>query len=85
MVIIDVRSRSEYDQGHIEGSVWFSVEEMIAGKMPDISKDEEVMLYCRSGARSNAAAYLMRRQGFENVMSGGGLANMVMRGHQIAY
>lgn len=83
MTIIDVRSKQEFDQEHIDGALWFDVDNIAAGKMPDLPKDEEIVLYCRSGARSNVAMYLMQGKGFTNVVSGGGLTQMAMHGHKI--
>jgi phage shock protein E len=84
MKIIDVRSKAEYDAEHIEGALWFDVDRIVSGEVPDIDRDEELVLYCRSGARSSAAALVLNEKGFTNVRSGGGLAQMVTQGHKIA-
>lgn len=83
MKIIDVRSKPEFDSQHVEGALWFDVDRIAAGKMPDAAKDEEIVLYCRSGARSDVAAYIMQSHGFTNVRSGGGLAKMAAAGYRI--
>ena len=83
MTIIDVRSRPEYEQGHVENAIWFDVEDMASGNMPDLPKDEEIILYCRSGARSSAAVHIMKEHGFGNLRSGGGLGQMAARGYRI--
>jgi phage shock protein E len=83
MTIIDVRSKQEFENDHVEGAMWFDVERLAAGEMPDVPKDEEVVLYCRSGARSNVAMHLMQHNGFTHVSSGGGLTQMAMQGHTI--
>lgn len=84
MTIIDVRSKAEFNQQRVKGAVRFDVERIAAGEMPDVPKDEEIILYCRSGARSNAAQHIMAANGFTNVSSGGGLAQMSVRGHKLA-
>lgn len=83
MIIIDVRSKAEYDSGHVDGALWLDVERIAAGQMPDVPKGEEIVLYCRSGARSTTATNIMKAQGFTNVSSAGGLAQMAARGHEI--
>lgn len=83
MIIIDVRSKPEFKSGHVDGALYFNVERIAAGEMPDVPKDEEIVLYCRSGARSSAAMYIMKQHGFTNVKSGGGLTQMAMHGHKI--
>lgn len=83
MKIIDVRSKQEYDQGHVEGALWFDVDLMAIGELPDLPKDEEILLYCRSGARSTAAMYIMQEHGFKRVLSGGGLGAMAAKGYKL--
>ena len=83
MVIIDVRSKHEYDSEHIDGALLFPVENIAAGQMPDVDKNEEIILYCRSGARSAMAANIMSAKGFTKVTSGGGLSHMAAAGHEI--
>lgn len=83
MIAIDTRSKAEFDQEHVEGAVWFDVMRMAGGEMPDVPKDEEIVLYCRSGARSTTAMHIMRANGFTNVTSAGGLAQMATRGFKI--
>lgn len=83
MTIIDVRSKAEFDQGHIDGALWFDVDRIAAGEMPDLPKDEQIALYCRSGARSSTAAYLMQHFGFSNTTSGGGLGQMAACGYSV--
>lgn len=83
MKIIDVRSKQEFDQEHVKDALWFDVQRIAQGEMPAVPKDEEIILYCRSGARSATAMHLMRAQGFTNVTSGGGLGSMAARGFEI--
>lgn len=64
--VIDVREPLEWDMGHIEGA-----ELIPLGQIPvqtgGLSKDEEIVLYCRSGARSGRAKEFLRQKGFEKV------------------
>lgn len=71
-IIIDVREKSEYDLGHVEGAVNIPPQELMAGAqaLQDIPKDTELILYCLSGARSNTSAHILRMQGFTNVVNG---------------
>ncbi|CAN5422337.1 hypothetical protein BH09PAT4_BH09PAT4_02780 [soil metagenome] len=83
MTIIDVRSKGEFKQEHVKGAMWLDVERIAAGETPDVPKDEQIVLYCRSGARSSVAAHLLQAKGFANATSGGGLAQMSMHGYKI--
>ncbi len=72
MRVIDVRTRSEYNEGHIAGA------ENIDINQPDFVerlrlKDEQVAVYCRTGRRSNKAALMLAEQGTYVYDLGGGL------------
>lgn len=54
-VLIDVRQPDEYAQGHIPGSVLIPLAE-IPQRLGELPVDKDVVVYCRSGHRSKAAA-----------------------------
>jgi sulfur-carrier protein adenylyltransferase/sulfurtransferase len=69
-VLIDVRDRDEWDEGHIPGAIHVprgNLESRIEGAAPD--KDRPVILYCASGSRSAFAAKTLEELGYENVAS----------------
>lgn len=76
-MIIDVRTKGEYDQGHINGAIHHDLAEMMRGVFPDVSKDEKIILYCQSGGRSMMATDLMKKAGFTNVTNGGGMSELM--------
>jgi len=62
-MIIDVRSKKEYNRGHIEGAVNIPID--VLDKMfTRLPRDKELIVYCRSGSRSMVAARLLREQGW---------------------
>jgi len=72
--LIDVREQVEWDAGHIPGAVFIplgQLEQEIATAVPD--KDTEVIMQCRSGARSGRGTDLLQQLGYTNVvnMAGG--------------
>ena len=72
MRVIDVRTRSEYNEGHIAGA------ENVDINQPDFVervrlKDETVAVYCRTGKRSNKAALMLAEQGAYVYDLGGGI------------
>jgi len=76
-VVIDVRSHLEFWLGHLPGARCMpvgSIDRAIA-KHDDIKSDSHIMVYCASGARSSAAADILRRMGFRRVVDAGGYAN----------
>lgn len=72
-VILDVRSPGEYEEGHIEGSINFPINEFkkIETVIPD--KSASVYVYCLSGARSRRAAALLGHLGYTRVTDMGGI------------
>ena len=75
-IILDVRTREEYDQGHIPGAIVISHEE-IAEKAEDVltDKDQLILVYCRSGRRSKIAAEALVELGYTNIREFGGISD----------
>ena len=73
-IILDVRTREEYDEGHIPGATQISHEE-IAEKAEDVltDKDQMILVYCRSGRRSKIAAEALVELGYTNIKEFGGI------------
>ncbi|MDD2954858.1 MAG: rhodanese-like domain-containing protein [Oscillospiraceae bacterium] len=74
IVILDVRTEQEYAEGHIPGSVLITdslLPERAAQCLPDL--DAEILVYCRSGRRSAAAAQVLAEMGYSNVWDFGGI------------
>jgi len=68
--IIDVRTKGEYDGGHIKGSVNIPLQ-VLAHQIDKIKKDRPVITCCASGMRSASAKNMLKSKGFE-VYNGGG-------------
>jgi len=69
-VFVDVRERSEWDEGHIPGALHVPrshLESRIEQAVPD--RDTPVVLYCASGNRSAFGAKALGELGYENVVS----------------
>jgi hydroxyacylglutathione hydrolase len=71
-LVLDVRQRDEFEEGHVPGAV-----HLHAGDLPDrlaaLPRDAEILTICASGYRSSVAASLLRQAGFKHVswVSGG--------------
>lgn len=76
-VLLDVRTEEEYrDNGHIKGAILipdFELKETVEGVITD--KNELILVYCRSGRRSNASAKVLLSMGYTNVKDIGGIIN----------
>ena len=73
-VIVDVRTREEYDQGHIAGAVLLPDYELgsrAQTELPD--KEATILVYCRSGRRSQNAAQKLAAMGYTDVRDFGGV------------
>jgi len=67
--IIDVRTPSEWESGHIEQAEHFPLSEILENRLPAAKQDEELVVQCRSGYRANIAASVLRKAGFSKVKS----------------
>lgn len=76
VVILDVRTKAEYNSGHIPNAVLIP-NETIADSMPELlpDLDAEILIYCRSGNRSAQAAKKLIAIGYTNVYDFGGINN----------
>lgn len=64
-IILDVRSKAEYETGHIPGSLNVSVNQ-VSAVVNDLKKQNKpVITCCRSGARSATAAGILKNAGIE--------------------
>lgn len=70
-ILIDVREDYEFNEGHIPGAV-----NIPSGNITtvDYSKEKTLIVYCRSGNRSNQAAIKLKNMGY-NVKDMGGIVN----------
>lgn len=75
-ILLDVRSESEYDIGHIPNAILLNVND-VESKIKDISSDYDraIIVYCRSGNRSATAAQTLIDMGYHNVYDLGGIGN----------
>lgn len=67
-VVIDVRTPEEYAAGHIDGAI--NIDHQVIGQrigMAGVAKDDEVILYCRSGRRSALATDTLKSMGFKRL------------------
>ena len=68
IIVLDVRTQSEYDKGHIENAILMPVEEL-KSRIEELSqyKDTEIVVYCHIGARSSEASRILDSQNFSKV------------------
>ncbi|MDO5040578.1 MAG: rhodanese-like domain-containing protein [Peptoniphilus sp.] len=67
--LIDVREPGEFDSGHVPGAINIPLGSILGSK--EFSKDDVLILYCRSGARSATAQKALEREGYYVIDAGG--------------
>lgn len=72
-VLLDVRSRDEFQAGHIEGAVCIPLPEV--GKAVRLYGNRKLYVYCASGARSRQAVAQLRAAGIESAENIGGISS----------
>ncbi|MBC7512131.1 rhodanese-like domain-containing protein [Candidatus Saccharibacteria bacterium] len=72
--ILDTREPHEYRDSHVDGALNTPPQEFMGDGLPvvlaDAAKDDEIVVYCRSGMRSNTVSQLLEMQGFTNIVNG---------------
>jgi len=81
--LLDIRSEAEVVHGMLPDSTHLPMH-LIPLRMNDFPKDKEIVLYCRSGARSYHACMYLMQQGMQNVINlKGGIIDWARQGYQI--
>ena len=84
IALVDIRSDAEVAQGVLPDSEHLAMH-LIPLRMHDLPKDKDVVLYCRSGARSYHACNFLGQQGIDNVINlRGGIIAWARQGFEIA-
>lgn len=73
-VWVDVRTVEEYQQDHIKGDINLPLQTLEGLSLQSrFDQDDEIMLYCRSGARAGQALEIFEAAGFADVHNAGGI------------
>lgn len=64
-VLVDVRTKGEYEEGHIAGAINVDIQDPnFLTTIEERWKGKTLFLYCRSGGRSGRALSLLSNRGF---------------------
>lgn len=71
-IFIDVREPYEFKSGHVKGAINIPPAQLMSGapQLKGVPKDTPLVLYCRSGSRSNASMRFFIAMGYTNVTNG---------------
>lgn len=75
-LILDVRSIEEFRSGHIPKAKNIPVQELSTQiNNLEVYKNNDIIVYCASGARSSSARNILNKNGFNKVYNLGGIGN----------
>ena len=78
IVILDVRTKEEYDGGHIKDAICIpneTIDEKVSESLKD--KNQKILVYCRSGRRSVQAAEKLVALGYTKIYEFGGIIDWI--------
>lgn len=70
-IILDVRTKGEFEQGHIRGSVNIPINSLSNNTNKLKDKSKPVIACCASGSRSALAKSILKQKGYSQVFNGG--------------
>jgi phage shock protein E len=70
-IIVDVRSKGEYESGHVKGSLNIPLDQLGNNLTKLKDKDKIIITCCASGMRSSSAKSLLEQKGYTNVHNAG--------------
>ena len=73
-ILLDVRTKAEYESGYIPGAINIplgDIDERVVSSLPD--KEQMILVYCRSGNRSRQASDKLVKLGYKNIIEIGGI------------
>lgn len=73
-IILDVRTKEEFDSGHIPGAILipdYEIEQRAENELKN--KNQLILVYCRTGRRSKLASQALADMGYTNVLEFGGI------------
>lgn len=84
LILLDVRSKAEYDAGHLKGATWLErgvAEFTLARTLRDI--DAEIIIYCQQRNRSALVAKAIAKMGYTNVKTHVGVEEWIRDGRSL--
>ena len=73
-LLVDVRTKEEFEEKHLPGAILLPVDDIKAGRLERLpDKDQTILLYCRTGRRAKDAAEYLAKKGYTNIYEIGGI------------
>ncbi len=85
--LIDVRTQDEFDLGHIDSAINLDFySDSFQNDILSLSKNETIVLYCRTNNRSSKTATILKENGYREILViRGGITEWVKKGNDINY
>src|SRR5450759_1629008 len=84
-ILLDVRSRGEYVQGHIDGSTLVPLDQLSVSMTQLASAEVPILVICHAGSRAASAARAIRRAGKADVhVLSGGVSSWAGQGRKLS-
>ena len=84
-ILLDVRSRNEFVQGHIDGSTLVPLDQLSASITQLAAATSPIIVICHAGSRAATAATALRRAGKADVhVLGGGVSSWAGHGRKLS-
>ncbi|RHX83761.1 rhodanese-like domain-containing protein [Leptospira stimsonii] len=75
-LVVDVRTPQEFESGHYTNAVNIPLDQ-ISSRLEEFGPlDRKIVLYCRSGRRSQEGLKTLQSKGYSNVLNAGGLTDL---------
>lgn len=75
LFLVDVRTPEEFNSGSVDGAINIPLS-VLDQELSQFKNKENIIVFCRSGARSGNAQIILQQHGFENVVNGGPWQNV---------
>lgn len=83
LVILDVRTQSEYDSGHIRLAIHIPLDEL-SGRLDELNTTDEILVYCKAGGRSASASQILVDNSFLYIFNMlGGIDEWKIQGYPV--
>ncbi len=83
LFLLDVRTREEYQQAHLEGAHLIPIDQF-ARRLAEVPKNRPVLVYCAVGSRSAQVVNYLARQGYSEVYNlYGGIYSWQQKGYPV--
>lgn len=77
VLFIDVRTKEEYEEKHLDKAINIPYDEIVdtLSTYGTIDYETPIIVYCKSGGRSNMAAEALKEAGYKNIYDLGAITN----------